>query len=51
MVQINVLTEKKADKGCVAIPGCCLQSTDTELQETGGERRQGGTPIRIQPAF
>lgn len=41
LVPINVLTEQKADKGRMAILGCYLQNTDTELQETGRERTEG----------
>lgn len=40
-MQINVLTEKKADEGRVAILGCYLQSADIELQETGREGTEG----------
>ena len=32
LLQISILTEKKVDKGCVAVPGRCLQGTDIELQ-------------------
>lgn len=40
-MQINVLTEKKADKGRVAILGRYLQSADIELQEINGEGTEG----------
>lgn len=40
-MQIDVLTEKKADKGCMTILGCYLQSADIELEETGGEDTEG----------